>query len=206
MSKTLNVIKRNIALLTLDIECLDPASKYSAIVHLEETIVVLKIGAEHDLETLANQNLTEEKQETKDKWMINNDTFVDESNNETFPVHEREDHHEDENNTCQELFEKVLHQIPNNEVKQEPVNQEPVVISLNPGTYHGQIASENDILKCEPCNVYLPRSYTMKRHAEDPHHLARVSRDSVNLTDKMSVFKSPEISLKHKPNLTEQND
>ena len=48
MGKNLNDIKKDIALLTLDqrlcvllaldIECLDPASKNSAIVHLEETI------------------------------------------------------------------------------------------------------------------------------------------------------------------------
>ena len=49
MAKTLNDIKRDIALLTLDIECLDQGSKYSAIVHLEETIVLLKLGTGHDL-------------------------------------------------------------------------------------------------------------------------------------------------------------
>ena len=41
MGKSLNEIKRDIALVTLDIECLDPASKHSAILHLKETIDLL---------------------------------------------------------------------------------------------------------------------------------------------------------------------
>ena len=195
MSKTLNVIKRDIALLTLDIECLDPASKYTAIVHLEEAINLLKIGAEHDLAASAIHNLSEEKQETKlkDDWMFNNDTFIDESNNETFPVQEKE-HRENENTTGQELLEeKVLNQIPNNEVKPEPVNQEPVVISWNPDAYYGQVANENNMLKCDLCNVYLPRSYTLKRHEEEPQHLARVSTVQ---TAKHVEEKSPEKNLK----------
>ena len=65
MGKSLNDIKSLIALLTLQIEYLDPASKHAAIVHLEEAIGLLKIRAEHDLETLENQNLKEEMQESK---------------------------------------------------------------------------------------------------------------------------------------------
>ena len=84
---------------------------------------------------------------------------------------------------------KALDQIPNNEIKQEPVNEEPVVISSNPDTFHGRIASENaDMLKCAPCDVYLPRSYTMKRHEGDPQHLARVA--TVKHKEDMSVDKS----------------
>ena len=185
MGRSLNDIKRHIALLTLDIECLDPNSKYSAIAHLEETIALLNIGAGYDLATLANQNIPDKNQETKpqddssnkdDAWMFNEDTFVDdidnESNDETLPVQEKE-HHKNKSRmgqACYEEMGQVLNQIPNNET----VNQDPVVISLNPDMFHGQIATINDILKCDPCNVYLPRSYTMKRHEEDPHHLARV--------------------------------
>ena len=44
-SKSLNEIKRDIALVTLDIECLDPASKHSAILHLKETIDLLQLGS-----------------------------------------------------------------------------------------------------------------------------------------------------------------
>ena len=44
VSKTLNEIKRDIALVTLDIECLDPSSKHSAILHLKETIDLLHLG------------------------------------------------------------------------------------------------------------------------------------------------------------------
>ena len=86
MGKSLDDIKRDIALLTLDIECLDPDSKHSAIAHLEETIDLLKLGAEHDLASLANQDLSEEKPQTKvddepskdeNSWMFNDDTFID---------------------------------------------------------------------------------------------------------------------------------
>ena len=197
MGKSLSDIKSLIELLTLEIECLDPASKHAAIVHLEEAIGLLKIRAKHDLKTLVNQNLTEEKQETKlkadssdrrDAWIFNDDTFVDnidyESNNETFTVQEKKPQGNNE--------ERKEHQIPNNEIKQEPANQEPVVISLNPATFHGEIASENDMLKCDPCNVYLPKSYTMKRHEEDPNHLARVATVLIKETAKQSVDKSPE--------------
>ena len=45
MAKSLNEIKRDIALVTLDIECLDPASKHSAILHLKETIDLLQLGS-----------------------------------------------------------------------------------------------------------------------------------------------------------------
>ena len=165
MGKSLSDIKSLIELLTLEIEYLDPSSKHAAIVQLEEAIGLLKIRAKHDLETLVNQNLTEEKQDSSDKkdaWMFNDDTFVDdidyESNNETFTVQEKKPQGNNE--------ERKEHQIPNNEIKQEPANQEPVVISLNPATFHGEIASENDMLKCDPCNVYLPKSYTMKRHED----------------------------------------
>ena len=206
MGKSLNDIKRDIALLTLNIECLDPGSKHSAIGHLEETIGILKIGAEHDLATLANQNLTEEKQETKlkvdlldndDAWMFNDDSFIDdidyESNNEMVPVQEKE-HHENESFNDHRNNED---QIPNNEIKQEPVQQEPVVISLNPDTYHGKIDSGNDMLKCDPCNVYLPRAYTMKRHEEDPKHLANVNTDSTVTVKQIAQMSEPEESSKH---------
>ena len=86
-SKSLTDIKRDIALIMLDIECLDPGLKPAAIAHLEETIDLLKVGAGYDLATLTNQNLQEEKKETtlEDAWMFNDDTFVDDidiSNNE----------------------------------------------------------------------------------------------------------------------------
>ena len=200
-SKSLNDIKRDIALITLDIECLDPGLKPAAIAHLEETIDLLKIGAGYDLATLANQNLKEEKKETtlEDAWMFNDDTFDDdidhESNNETIPVQEKENC-KNKSSIIQEYNEemgKVLNQIPNNEIKQEPV-----VISMSPDTVQGQIASENDMIKCDPCNVYLPMSYTMKRHEEDPHHLARVSTVPLKQIDEMSVNESQKKSiLKH---------
>ena len=188
MGKSLNDIKRDIALLTLNIECLDPGSKHSAIGHLEETIGLLKIGAEHDLATFANQD---------DAWMFIDDIFVDdidyESNIGTVPVQDKE-HHEKESFTDHRNNED---QIPNNEIKQEPVQQEPVVISLNPDTYQGQIASENDMIKCDPCNVYLPRSYTMKRHEEDPKHLANVTTDTTVPVKQIAKMSEPEESLKH---------
>ena len=45
MMKSFNDIKKIIALLTLEIKSLDPTSKYSAIIHLEETIDILKLEA-----------------------------------------------------------------------------------------------------------------------------------------------------------------
>ena len=45
IGKSLNEIKRDIALVTLDIECLDPASKQLAILHLKETIDLLQLGS-----------------------------------------------------------------------------------------------------------------------------------------------------------------
>ena len=202
MGKSLNDIKRDIALLTLDIECLDPDSKHSAIAYLEKTIDLLKLGAEHDLASLANQDLSEEKQQTKmddetskDKnaWMFNDDTFIDdidyESNNnleESVPVQENK-HPENESNIDQgEKMEISTQQVPNNEIKQEPVNQEPVVISLNPNTFHGQIDSENDMFKCDPCDVYLPKSFTLQ-HEQDPRHQAKVSTDSALQTNPKMV-------------------
>ena len=47
MVKSLNEIKRDICLLTLDIKCLDLSSKKAAIAQLEETIDLLKIETEH---------------------------------------------------------------------------------------------------------------------------------------------------------------
>ena len=219
-TKNLNDIKKDIALLTLDqrlcvllaldIECLDPASKHSAIVHLEETIGILKIG--HDLDMI-EQKLPEEKGENilkddssdkEDAWMFNSNTCVDaidnESNNETAPVKEKEPP-ENESSVGQgnnEERDKGLHQTPKNEIKQEPANQEPVVISLNPDTFHGKIASENDILKCEPCNVYLPRSYSMKRHEDDQQHLAVPPKHK----DEVSQDASRKEPIKNIPILT----
>ena len=129
MGKSLNDIKRDIALLTLDIESLDPDSKHSAISHLEETLDLLKIGAEHDeeMDTLLQEIPNPE-----------NESNIDQGNNETIEI--------------------STQQTPNNEIKQEPVNQEPVILSLSPDNFQGQIDSGNDIFKCDPCDVYLPRS------------------------------------------------
>ena len=204
MSKSLIDIKRDIAIITLDIECLDPGSKRSAIAHLEETIILLKIGVEHETK------LNDDSSDKEDTWMFNNDSFADdikyESINGTFPLEEK-DTSENESSIDHGNSEetgKAFDQIPNNEIKQEPVNQEPVVISSNPDTFHDQIASENaNMLKCDPCDVYLPRSYTMQRHEEDPHHLARVA--TVKHKEDMSVDKSSEESLKQRPDLTENN-
>ena len=55
--KTLNEIKRDIALVTLDIECLDPGSKLSAILHLKETIDLLHLGNGYvDIKKESNQD------------------------------------------------------------------------------------------------------------------------------------------------------
>ena len=212
MGKSLDDIKRDIALLTLDIECLDPDSKHSAIAHLEETIDLLKLGAEHDLASLANQDLSEENQQTKEddepskdenSWMFNDDTFIDdidyETNNtleESVPVQENKQPENDSNIDQVEKMEISTQQIPNNEIKQEPVNQEPVVISLNPDNFQGQIDRVNDMFKCEPCDVYLPRSFTLQRHEEDPKHQARVATIPVFQTNEKSVDESPEGDFK----------
>ena len=67
MGKSLNDIKRDIALLTLDIESLDPDSKHSAITHLEETIDLLKFEAEIDeeVDTLSQETSNNEDQDTR---------------------------------------------------------------------------------------------------------------------------------------------
>ena len=215
MGKSLSDIKSDIALLTLDIECLEPDSKHSAIAHLEETIDLLKLGAEHDLASLANQDSSEEKQQIQDKddsskdentWMFNDDTFIDdidyESNQfleESVPV--QEEVHAEGNN---EKMEISTQQIPNNEIKQEPVNQEPVVISLNPNSFHGQIDNVNDMFKCDPCDVYLPRSFTL-RHEQDPKHQARASTVSALQTNEKLVDESLDESFKQMPILTDSN-
>ena len=56
MGKSLNDIKRDISLLTMDIESLDPGSKLSAISHLEETIDLLKTGVEHENKDDSSEN------------------------------------------------------------------------------------------------------------------------------------------------------
>ena len=207
MGKSLNDIKRDIALLTLEIECLDPDSKHSAIAHLEETIDLLKLGAEHDLASLANQDLSEEKQQSKvvdepskdeNSWMFNDDTFIDDIDYESNitleeSVPENESNFDQGNN---EKMEISTHQVPNNEIKQEPVNQEPVVISLNPDTFQGQIDSVNDMFKCEPCNVYLPRSFTLQRHEQDPKHQAKVATPPVLQTNDILVDELQEEGFK----------
>ena len=43
--KSLFEIKRDVALITLDIENLDPGKKRAAIIHLKETIDLLQLGA-----------------------------------------------------------------------------------------------------------------------------------------------------------------
>ena len=88
MGKSLNDIKRDISLLTLDIKCLDLSSKHAAIAHLEEAIDLLKIGTEHDL-----------------------------ANNGTVPGQEKEYHKNKSSNDQRhnEEMDKVLHQIPKQE-------------------------------------------------------------------------------------------
>ena len=136
MGKSLNDIMRDIALLTLDIESLDPDSKHSAITHLEETIDLLKFEAELDeeMDTLIQENEDPE-----------NESNIDQGNNEKMEI--------------------STQQVPNNDIKQEPVNQEPVILSLSPDTFQGQIESVNDMFKCDPCDVYLPRSFTLQEHS-----------------------------------------
>ena len=57
MGKSFNEIKNSIALLILEIKSLDPATKYSAIVHLEESIDLLKLEA---LKELPEENIKDE--------------------------------------------------------------------------------------------------------------------------------------------------
>ena len=164
MGKNLNDIKKDIALLTLYIKLLDPASKHSAIVHLfEESIGLLK--SEHNLDKV-EQSLPKDKSELllkddkEDTWIFNNDTFVDdigyESNKETAPVQEKES---SENKSSiepgkNEERDKGLHKTPQSEIKEEPANQQPDVISLNPGTFHGKIANEYDMIREDIYNLY----------------------------------------------------
>ena len=223
MGKNLNDIKKDIALLTrdqglcillaLDIERLDPASKHSAIVHLEETIGLLKI--EHDL-NIIEQNLPEGKSETiskeddssekEDAWMFNSNTFVDDinndSNNETVQEKEPSENESSIEHGKNKERDKGLHRTPKNEIKHEPAYQEPVVISLNPGAFQGQIDSKNDMLKCDLCNVYLPRSYSMKRHEEDPQHLERVTTAPPKNKEELSVDASRKESITNNSILT----
>ena len=177
MGKSLNDIKRDIALLTMDIESLDPDSKHSAISHLEETVDLLKIGAEHDQEM--NEVM---------------DTLLEENPNNEDPENESNiDHGKNERIETQ--------QTPNNEIKQEPVNQEPVILSLSPDNFQGQIDNVNDTFKCEPCDVYLPKSYTLQ-HEQDPKHQARVSNEESVGQTALSISNEENSSANvHKCNL-----
>ena len=58
MGKSFNEIKNSIALLILEIKSLDPTTKYSAIVHLEEFIDLLKLEA---LKELPEDNIKDEE-------------------------------------------------------------------------------------------------------------------------------------------------
>ena len=76
--KSLSEIKRDVALITLDIENLDPGKKVAAIIHLKETIDILQLGTKkrfkedpEDKESPEKKIKLDPKQEFSDKdWMI----------------------------------------------------------------------------------------------------------------------------------------
>ena len=143
-------IKRDIALLTQDIKCLNLDSKHEAIVHLlKKTIDLLKKGADHDLTIL--ENPPEEKQETivnvdpsdkEDACMFNGNTFNDdyESKNETVPVQVKKPYENVSSINLGTNEDKTT----NNENKQELANLDPLVISLNLDTFRGKKMSVQD--------------------------------------------------------------
>ena len=91
MLKNLDEIKNDIVGLTLDIEGLDNSAKSAAIYHLQETIDLLKLGSGLEMQMAAiagNQEppkkikLEEEKTgEVSNEWLINTETFLDNSGN-----------------------------------------------------------------------------------------------------------------------------
>ena len=84
--KSLFEIKRDVALITLDIENLDPGKKQAAIIHLKETIDLLQLGANKRFKEDSEAKDSPEKKikldpenhepEDSDKdWMFNENTF-----------------------------------------------------------------------------------------------------------------------------------
>ena len=119
MMKSFNDIKQIIALLTLEIKSLDPTSKYSAIVHLEETIDILKLEALKELpqseddikdEDISSDNLNDYED------MIMNDYEDIESNDN------RIDKNHVSNTSHQELNEEreLSKQLSDTDIKEEP--------------------------------------------------------------------------------------
>ena len=112
MMKSFNDIKKIISLLTLEIKRLDPTSKYSIIVHLEETIDILKLEAlkelpqsEEDIkdEDISSDNLNDYEE------MIMNDYEENESKTPDKAKDERIENNHVSNTNHQELNEEREH-------------------------------------------------------------------------------------------------
>ena len=125
-------IKKSIALLILEIKRLDPTSKYSIIVHLEETIDILKLEAlkelpqsqfEEDIkdEDISSDNLNDYEE------MIMNDYEENESKTPDKAKDERIENNHVSNTNHQELNEEREHfiQVSDTEIKKEPKSVPP---------------------------------------------------------------------------------
>ena len=131
MIKSFNEIKKSIALLTLEIKGLDPTTKYSAIVHLEETVDLLKLEAlkelpEEDIKTedTFSNNVDYDDDDVDDDYDDDEDTESNTSNepvpaSEYLPVEKSlynsdtncdddktEDNHSNNSNANQELIDE----------------------------------------------------------------------------------------------------
>ena len=178
-AKSLNEIRRDISLVTLDIESLNHESKEMAIRHLKETIDLLQLGSHNKR---VNQDAdTEESPEKKIR--------LDPKNHESI-INDVDEYKLTKIlygglipscDLCSSTFVTVgaldTHMKANHaDIKQGGENVKDIhninTIMENPSE---TIENVDEMYKCDQCDVYLPKSFPFQKHEEDLNHQARIA-------------------------------
>ena len=119
MMKSFNDIKKIIALLTLEIKSLDPTSKYSAIIHLEETIDILKLEALKELpqyeEDIKDEDISSDNLDDYENMIMNDYEKIESSTPD-----EANDNRIEKNHVSSTCHQELNEEIVNTDIKEEP--------------------------------------------------------------------------------------
>ena len=185
-AKSLNEIRRDIALVTLDIESLNHESKEMAIRHLKETIDLLQFGSYNKR---VNQDAgPKESPEKKVKLYPNNHESII-NNDEEYKL--TKSLYGGMIPSCDLCFSPFVtvgaldtHMKANHaDNKQGGENVKDIhnisTIMENPSE---TIENDDDeMYKCDQCDVYLPKSFSFQRHQEDLNYQARIALAGMNV-------------------------
>ena len=182
-AKSLNEIRRDIALVTLDIESLDHESKEMAILHLKETIDLLQFESHN--KRVKQDHDAKESPEKKIKPDPNKQKLI---------INDREEYSFTKSlyrglipscDICSSTFVTVgaldIHMKANHaDIKQDVEIKDTIKIkgeeeSKGKTIPNPSVGNDNEMYKCDQCNVYLPKSFPLQRHEEDLNHQARIA-------------------------------